>query len=90
MKLRNILDINQFTIMMREGKKSPRSSCIWFDDCVAQVILWICQDSTTTSDDLHEKAENYIRNYLAIHPELSSVNGDDLVNEIFSKFCMGK
>ena len=82
MRLQNILDINQFTTMMSEGKKSPRSSYLWFEDCVAQVILWICQDRTTTKDDLREKAENYARNYLAIHPELSSINRDDLVREV--------
>ena len=82
MRLQNILDINQFTTMMSEGKKSPRSSYLWFEDCVAQVILWICQDHTTTIDDLREKAENYARNYLAIHPELSSINRDDLVREV--------
>ena len=82
MKLQNLLDINEFTAMMSEGKKSPRSSYLWFEDCVAQVILWICQDRTTTNDDLREKAENYARNYLAIHPELSSISRDDLVREI--------
>lgn len=82
MKLQNLLDINEFTAMMSEGKKSPRSSYLWFEDCVAQVILWICQDRTTTNDNLSEKAENYARNYLAIHPELSSINRDDLVREI--------
>lgn len=80
--LENILDLDHFTALMSEGKKSPHSSYPWFEDCVAQVILWICQDCTTTNDDLREKAENYARNYLAIHPELSSINRDDLVSEI--------
>ena len=82
MKLQNLLDINQFTAMMSEGNKSPRSSCLWFEDCVAQVIFWICQDRTTTNDDLREKAENYARNYLSIRPELSSFNIDDFVKEV--------
>ena len=68
--------------MMGEGKKSPRSSYIWFEDCVGKVIHWICQDRTTTNDNLREKAENYARNYLAFHPELSAINRDDLVREI--------
>ena len=67
---------------MSEGKKSPHSSCSWYQDCVSQVLQWICQDRTTTIDDLHEKAENYARNYLAHHPELSSINRDALVREI--------
>lgn len=81
MKLQNLLDINEFTAMMSEGKKSPRSSYLWFEDCVAQVILWICQDRTTTRDNLREKAKNYALNYLATHPE-PSINKDDLVREI--------
>ena len=66
---------------MSEGK-SPHSSYPWFDDCVLQVGIWICQDRTTTNDNLHDKAENYARNYLAIHPELSSIYKDDLVREV--------
>lgn len=83
MKLQNILDIDQFTAMMCEGKKkSPHSSYPWFQDCIGEVVKWICQDLTTTNDNLHEKAENYARNYLVIHPELSSINRDDFVKEV--------
>ena len=67
---------------MKEGKTPKLSSCPWFQDCVAQVQIWICQDRTTTNDDLHEKAENYTRNYLAIHPELSSINRDDVASAV--------
>ena len=83
MKLQNILDIEQFSIKMSEGKKnSPLSSYPWFQDCIGEVVKWICQDRTTTNDDLREKAENYARNYLAVHPELSSINSDDVVREV--------
>ena len=80
--LENILDLYQFTVLMSEGKNSPRSSYPWFRDCIAQVELWICQDRTTTNDNLREKADNYARNYFAIHPELSSINREDLVREV--------
>ena len=80
MMLKNLLDIYQYTSLISEEGK--RSSYPWFQDGVKQVVLWISQDRTTTSEDLREKAENYARNYLAIHPELSSINKDDLVREI--------
>ena len=79
---------------MNEGKSLKLSSCSWFQDCVAQVQIWIFQDYTTTNDNLHEKAENYARNYLAIHPELSSINREDVastvadeVEKAFQKKC---
>lgn len=66
---------------MSEGKKSPHSSYSWYQDCVSQTLQWICQDCTTTSDDLHEKAKNYAVNYLAGHPELT-INKDDVAQEV--------
>ena len=45
------------------------------------MLQWICQDRTTTSDDLHEKAKNYALNYFANHPELS-INKDDVAQEV--------
>jgi len=80
--LENILDIYQFTALMSEGKKSPHSSLPWFKECVAQVQIWICQDRTTSKDNLHEKAANYARNYIANTPELSSICKNDLVREV--------
>ena len=41
----------------------------------------ICQDRTTTSDNLHEKAKNYALNYFPNHPELS-INKDDVAQEV--------
>ena len=78
---------------MSEGKKSPHSSCSWFKDCVTEVQVLICQDYTTTSDDLYEKAKNYALNYFANHPELSIDKEDvarevaDVVEKAFQKKC---
>lgn len=66
---------------MGEGK-DPHSFLACWDDCVLEVEKQILQDCTTTKDNLHDKAENYARNYLAIHPELSSIYKDDLVREV--------
>ena len=79
--LENILDFDSFTVLMSEGKKSPHSSCSWYRDCVSQVLELICQDHTTTSDDLHEKAKNCALNYFAVHPE-PSINKDDVAQEV--------
>lgn len=81
MKLQNLLDINLYTALMSEGRKSPHSSCSWFRDCVAQAKIWICQDHTTTNDNLHEKAKNYALNYIANHPDLS-INKEDIAREV--------
>lgn len=66
---------------MSEGKKSPHSSYRWYQDCVSQALQWICQDRTTTSDNLHEKAKVYALNYLAGHTE-PSINKDDVAQEV--------
>ena len=81
MYLQNLLDINLYTALVSEGKKAPHSSCSWFNDCVKEVQVWICQDYTTTNDNLHEKAKNYALNYLANHLELS-INKDDVAREV--------
>jgi hypothetical protein len=91
--LQNILDINLYTALMSEGKKSPHSSCSWFNDCVTEVQVLICQDYTTANDDLYEKAKNYALNYFANHPELSIDKEDvarevaDVVEKAFQKKC---
>ena len=66
---------------MSEGKKSPHSSCSWYQDCVSQALQWICQDRTTTRDNLNQKARDYALNYFAIHPGLS-INKDDIAQEV--------
>ena len=78
--LLNIFGFEQFTLM-HENKESSFSSNLWWSDCINQVKFWICQDRTTTKDNLHEKAKNYAQNYFAIHPELS-VNRDDITDEV--------
>ena len=78
--LQNIFSFEQFTLLS-EGKESSFSSNPWWADCINQVKFWICQDRTTTKDNLHEKAKNYAQNYFAIHPELS-VNRDDITDEV--------
>lgn len=80
-KLDNILDLEHFTALMSEGKKSPHSSYILYQECVSQALQWICQDRTTTRDNLHEKAKNYALNYLATHPE-PSINKDDVAQQV--------
>lgn len=79
--MQNILDINLYTALMSEGKKSPHSSCSWFNDCVTEVQVLICQDYTTTNDDLYEKAKNYALNYFANHPE-PSIDKDEVAREV--------
>ena len=64
---------------MRE--RPPHSSCSWFKECVIQVKIWVCQDRTTTNDNLHEKAKVYALNYLAGHTE-PSINKDDVAEEV--------
>ena len=67
---------------MNEGNGVSFSSCQWWADCINQVKLLIFQDRTTTRDNLYEKAKNYARNYLYEHPELSSLDKDDVVRHI--------
>lgn len=67
---------------MREGNRISFARSPWWTDCINQVELWICQDRTTTKDNLREKAESYARNYLCTIPELPSVDKDGVVNEI--------
>ena len=81
---------------MSEGKKSPHSSYSWYQECVSQVLQWICKDRTTTNDNLCEKAKNYALNYFANHPELS-INKEDVAREVadvvekaFQKKCFGQ
>lgn len=79
--MENILDLEHFTALMSEGKKSPHSSCSWYQDCVSQALQWICQDRTTTNDNLNQKARDYALNYFATHPE-PSINKDDIAQEV--------
>lgn len=81
MKLRNLLNLYQYTTIMNEEEKTPNSSCSWYRNCVSQALQWICLDRTTTRDNLHEKAKNYALNYLATNPE-PSIDKDDAAQEV--------
>ena len=85
MKLQNILDLDDYTSKMNEGKTPKISSCPWFQDCIRQVKIWICQDRTTTTDNLREKALNYAKNYLIYIPELSSINREEMAGDVADK-----
>ena len=80
--LENILDIRQFTAFLTEGKKDPQYECPWWDDCVTRVEQSICQDYTTTKDNLHEKARNYALNCLVGCTEVSYLDKDKLADAI--------
>ena len=80
--LENFLDITQFTSLLTEGKKDPRSDCQWWDDCVNQVLQSVCQDHTTTKDTLHEKAKNYALNCLATRTEVNYIDRESVAEHI--------
>ncbi len=82
--LSNIISLDQYT-QMREGNGISFARSPWWTDCISQVELWICQDRTTTKDNLRNKAESYARNYLWTIPELPSVDKDGVVIEIADK-----
>lgn len=77
----NIFSLDQY-IQMREGNSISFARSPWWTDCINQVELWICQDHTTTKDNLREKAESYARNYLFTIPELPLIDKNGVVNEI--------
>ena len=78
--LEYILDIDQFTALMGEGKKAPHSS--GWNDCLLKVKEQILQDRTTTKDNLREKVRNYALNYLAVTPEANGIDKDKLIGEL--------
>ena len=80
----NIISIEQFT-QMREGNSISFARSPWWTDCINQVELRICQDHTTTKDNLYDKAMSYARNYLCTIPELPSADKDSVVKEIADK-----
>lgn len=81
--LEHILDIDQFTTLMGEGKKAPHSS--GWNDCLLKVKEQILQDHTTTKDNLREKVRNYALNYLAVTPEANGIDKDKLIGELADK-----
>lgn len=80
--LQHILDINQFVLFIKEGKKSTHSSCPWWDECISSVESSIYADRTTTKDNLREKAKSYANNFILMQPENSDIDRDRFVEEI--------
>ena len=80
--LQNILNIDQYTALMREGKKAPHSSIAGWKEFLIQVENWIVQDRTTTQDNLREKIKNYALNYLAVNPGVFSMDKDRLIEDL--------
>ena len=82
--LQHIIYFDQY-LQMKEGNGISFSLSPWWTNCINQVELWICQDHTTTKDNLHDKAESYARNFLFTIPELPSEDKDGVVQEIADK-----
>lgn len=79
--LQNILDLSQFTSLVKEEKDSY-SSLPWWNDCIHQVEKQLLSDKTTSQENLREKAKNYASNYIAMQTEASYINKDQLLEEI--------
>ena len=82
--LQHIIYFDQY-LQMKDGNGISFSLSPWWTDCINQVELWICQDQTTTKDNLRDKAESYARNYLFTIPGLPSADKDGVVQEIADK-----
>ena len=80
--LQNILDIDQYSVLVREGKKAPHSSFAGWKELVIQVKNWIVQDRTTTQDNLREKIKNYALNYLAVNSGIFPMDKDKLIEDL--------
>ena len=79
--LQNILDLSQFTSLVKEEKDSY-SSLTWWEDCISQVEIQLLSDKTTSQENLREKAKNYASNYIAMQTETSYINKDQILEEI--------
>lgn len=79
--LQNILDLSQFTSLVKEEKDSY-SSLPWWEDCISQVEIQLLSDKTTSQENLREKAKNYASNYIAMQTETSYINKDQILEEI--------
>lgn len=80
--LQNILDINQFTSLLKEGKKDPHADCPWWDDCISSVIISLCSDRMTTRDNLYQKAMEAALNFLSTSQAVSLADKEHLAKEI--------
>ena len=79
--LQNILDIDQFSSLIREGQ-SAYSSLPWWDDCISHVKLQLLTDKTTSHDNLRQKARDYASNYIAIQTEYPYIQKDALLDDL--------
>ena len=79
--LQNILNLSQFTSLVKEEKDSY-SSLPWWEDCISQVEIQLLSDKTTSQENLREKAKTYASNYIAMQTEASYINKDQLLEEI--------
>lgn len=79
--LQNILDIDQFSSLMKEGK-SDYSSLPWWKDCIYQVKMQLLSDKTTSRDKLRQKARDYASNYIAIQTEFPYLQKNKLLDAI--------
>ena len=80
--LQNILDIDQYTALMSEGKKHLHSSIPGWKEFAGQVETWVLEDRTTSHDNLREKIKNYALNYLAINPGHFPIDQDKLIEDL--------
>ena len=80
--LQNILNLDQYTALMNEGKKHPHSSIAGWRELVIQVKTWVLEDRTTSRDNLREKIENYALNYLQVNPGLFPMDKKKLIEDL--------
>ena len=88
MALQNILDVDQFTSLIGEGKKSY-SSLPWWKDCIAQVKQLLLSDNTTSRENLHTKARDYASHYIRLQTETAYIQKDQLLEEIANEVEKG-
>ncbi len=50
---------------MKKLSEALQKTSPWEIDCMTQVKLWVLQDNGTTAENLAEKVESYILNYIA-------------------------
>lgn len=80
-QLENILDLENFTLMS-EGKKTSRSSCAWWNECVSDVKDKVLTDKTTSKDNLRQKIKDYASNFIANKTEASYIQRDAYLDNI--------
>ena len=67
--VKRINECNQTKInKMKMLSKALQKTSLWETDCINQVKLWCLQDNGVTAENLTEKVESYILNYIATLP----------------------